>query len=369
MISKTLTLAVAIIFVMLFLIPLKSESILSAKVVTSKIQTGEGFVAVYGEVLNDGDKPLKKVPITTIFYDSNNSIIGAERGLIALDTLMPNDRSPFVLTFATKGKQVSDYAVLISNVEVSPPKQAMISITSHALVFEQGLPTVIGKLRNDSSLTSSVTLVHAIFYDSIGKLVGIASAAAQPEELPAGKEAEFKISPVPELKVSGASDYYLISESKQYLSTPVESKAKTVGQQPAQIPSEAPPEKPKMEEKVIRAGEIVTVSEPILVNIMGSAVTDLRVGDQVIVSSTVSNNQVKEQKLAYIVQIKDSNDLTVMLSWAAGSLPPEKVFDLGLSWIPEAAGKYSIEVFVWQSVTEPVPLTGIKSLAISVEEP
>ena len=61
----------------------------------------------------------------------------------------------------------------------------------------------------------------------------------------------------------------------------------------------------------------------------------------------MENNLGTDQKFAYILQIKDSENITVMIAWMNGKIPKGETFDIGLSWIPDAAGKYTADVFVW----------------------
>jgi hypothetical protein len=91
-----------------------------------------------------------------------------------------------------------------------------------------------------------------------------------------------------------------------------------------------------------------------------------KVGDRVGIKSQVSNPGRVEQRFAYIVQIKDSNEVTIQLSWLTGVLKPEQKMDVIQSWIPEVIGQYTAEVFLWQSQDNPNALGPIKTLAINV---
>lgn len=69
----------------------------------------------------------------------------------------------------------------------------------------------------------------------------------------------------------------------------------------------------------------------------------------------------------YILQVKDSNEFTVMLTWIKGTMNASSALDAGISWTPEESGNYTVEVFVWKSLEEPgLPLT--KSIMVSVGE-
>jgi hypothetical protein len=112
--------------------------------------------------------------------------------------------------------------------------------------------------------------------------------------------------------------------------------------------------------------ERAVASEIELVDQTGSALTDVTAGSQVLIQSEIVNSQTKKQPFAYIVQIKDENDVTVSLSWVTGELPEKDSLRAAQSWIPDAPGDYTIEVFVWASVDNPDPLSPTRTTQVSV---
>jgi len=86
---------------------------------------------------------------------------------------------------------------------------------------------------------------------------------------------------------------------------------------------------------------------------------------QVMIMADLSNGQDRDQKFAYIVQIRDENGVVTSLSWITGSLTPGQSFSPALSWIPISAGTYTIQIFVWESVNNPDALS--VPLLLSVE--
>ncbi len=76
----------------------------------------------------------------------------------------------------------------------------------------------------------------------------------------------------------------------------------------------------------------------------------IMVDKQIMVVADLSNGQERDQNFAYIVQIRDENDVVISLSWLTGSLSPRQTFSPALSWIPTLPGIYSIDIFVWESI-------------------
>gem|GEM_PF-3567312 len=122
-------------------------------------------------------------------------------------------------------------------------------------------------------------------------------------------------------------------------------------------------EEPKVEVQVAP----YSISEPIIVDVSGSAIDNVVTGEPVLVDTKVTNNLDEEQSFTYILLVKDSSDYTVMLTWIKGTMNALASLDAGISWIPEEDGNYTVEVFVWKSLEDPgLPLT--KNLTVTVEE-
>ena len=90
------------------------------------------------------------------------------------------------------------------------------------------------------------------------------------------------------------------------------------------------------------------------------------VDKQVMIMADLSNGQDRDQKFAYIVQIRDENGLVTSLSWITGSLTPGQTFSPALSWTPISAGTYTIQIFVWESVNNPDALSVPLLLSVDV---
>jgi len=117
---------------------------------------------------------------------------------------------------------------------------------------------------------------------------------------------------------------------------------------------------------LISSLERAVASEPEIVDSKGESITKFSASQQVLVQSDITNNQKKKQPFTYIVQIKDDEGATVLLSWITGELPPKESFKAAQSWIPDAQGIFSIEIFVWESVDNPTALSPVRSITIEV---
>ena len=95
--------------------------------------------------------------------------------------------------------------------------------------------------------------------------------------------------------------------------------------------------------------ERVSISDPKLVNAFGVPIgNNVNVDQQIQISADITNNQEKSQKFNYLVQVKDSNDFVVKITWFSGELNPHQKLNTSLFWLPQESGEYIAEIFVWQ---------------------
>ena len=111
----------------------------------------------------------------------------------------------------------------------------------------------------------------------------------------------------------------------------------------------------------------VPASSPRLENIAGNQVSQNVIVNQLVqVTADVTNKQDISQNFVYIVQIKDEFGIIRYLAWITGSLEPGQSFSAARSWTPDTSGKFVAEVFVWESFSNPEPLSDSKSLSMTV---
>ncbi|MBI3622960.1 peptidase [Candidatus Pacearchaeota archaeon] len=75
------------------------------------------------------------------------------------------------------------------------------------------------------------------------------------------------------------------------------------------------------------------------------------------VTQISNNDNLLTKGYSYIVQIKDENDRVVYINLVNGYVDPISKKTAELSWIPNSAGKYTIEIFVWDKNGVALPLT------------
>jgi len=94
----------------------------------------------------------------------------------------------------------------------------------------------------------------------------------------------------------------------------------------------------------------------------------LLVDEQIMIMTDISNNQDIQQNFAYLTQVKNDDQLVISLSWLTGSLSPRQMFSPAQSWTPTESGIYHIQIFVWESITNPEALSPPLSMTVNVSD-
>ena len=92
------------------------------------------------------------------------------------------------------------------------------------------------------------------------------------------------------------------------------------------------------------------------------------VNEKIEITMDFTNDSNVQQSFALIVQIKDSNNTTISLSHVTGMLGAGQTLDQVLSYMPNEAGSYTVEKFLWNNFADPTALTDSKetfSLTVS----
>jgi hypothetical protein len=95
--------------------------------------------------------------------------------------------------------------------------------------------------------------------------------------------------------------------------------------------------------------ERASIDDPKLVNAFGAAIgNNVNVDQQIQIAADITNNQEKSQKFNYLVQVKNSENIVVKVAWFSGELNPHQKWNTSVFWVPQNAGEYTAEIFVWE---------------------
>ena len=110
----------------------------------------------------------------------------------------------------------------------------------------------------------------------------------------------------------------------------------------------------------------VTLTTPVMVDTSGQKISDFHVGSQIGVQSILTNHGKSEQKFSYVVQVLDKNGATDFLEVFSASMLTNQSFTASQVWIPKTTGQYTIQVFVWDSLSSAIPLTDVLNTQMTV---
>ncbi|MCH8860856.1 MAG: hypothetical protein IH843_07005 [Thaumarchaeota archaeon] len=101
----------------------------------------------------------------------------------------------------------------------------------------------------------------------------------------------------------------------------------------------------------------ITIKNNVISDSSGELILAPKTNDQLQIVGAVHNNQEYEQDFVFIIQIKETDGAIVSLSWIRGQLSPNQDLEVSQSWSATKSGNYSIETFVWSSLSNPLPLS------------
>ena len=105
-----------------------------------------------------------------------------------------------------------------------------------------------------------------------------------------------------------------------------------------------------------------------MVNTSGQKITDFHVNQQIGVESNLTNNGKIEHKFTYLVQVMDNHGKTEYLEGFSASMLPNQSFTASQVWMPKAPGQYTVQVFVWDSLSSAIPLTDVLQTQIVINQ-
>jgi hypothetical protein len=109
-----------------------------------------------------------------------------------------------------------------------------------------------------------------------------------------------------------------------------------------------------------------TPTPPSLKDVTGNDLSSVTAGQQVILSTTVVNNLDRSQPFAAIVEVRDSSGVTIFLAWQTGTLNQAGQTQVGLSWMADNPGDYTVRTFVISDLNNPQILSKPMESTITV---
>jgi len=334
-----------------------------------------GLVHIIGIVENTGVMPIGFVRVTVSLADEQGRPLPTYDTVALFRTVLPGYVTPFDIPISDRnvGDRVASYTLTITwnivgakpgNFEFSginaftvthmDPKTLQYRSPHGSHSYQTDEPhahtETSGYVTNSGELTTKSVRAAAIWYDKEGKFYGFDWQVVS-KRLAPGESARFVFMTHPK----GMGYYSLIAEGDNYIAMLNEKGEKLIPVREAS--------KPYMNVPLSNA---ISISEVTLVDESNQRISNVEAGQMVFLQSVMKNNLNAKQKFISIYQISDSTGTPVMLFWMSSQIPAEESIDTAISWIPEVKGTYTLQIFLWESLTNPVPLGKFSESLITV---
>ena len=315
----------------------KSNDTLTVQILTPySYKAEDGSTVVIGEVQNKNNFPITGVKIGVSFYDGTGKILEYKTGTTLLKVIPAGGKAPFSIS-SKQDPSITDISVNLTGFNSSTGKQQSLTITPGTLEISDQI-ILSGTIINGGTILTSSTTIYLISYDGFGRVVGIATATPQPDDIGVGKTSVFTISSTPN---SITKSYKLVAESDNYQS--------------------ALTDVTNVETTISSLTKLVTINDVSVTDLTGNKYSTIPVGSPVKITSEIWIKYAAEQsEQPYVcyVQIKQigtekptQNETDAAPVEFIGTV--EGVFhgmekqDISVNWIPDKQGAFFAEVYVW----------------------
>jgi hypothetical protein len=105
----------------------------------------------------------------------------------------------------------------------------------------------------------------------------------------------------------------------------------------------------------------MTSTQPWVKDAIGNNLAEISVGQQIILSTQVRNNNDAPVNFVALIEVRDSASITQFLAWQTATLDSDGSIEVGLSWTPDIAGTYSVRTFAINSLSKPQILSEVET--------
>ncbi len=105
---------------------------------------------------------------------------------------------------------------------------------------------------------------------------------------------------------------------------------------------------------------------PEMIDANGGYVTEVFVGEQVFVRNPFFNSAIENGDYLSIMLVKDHNGFTTKISSLEGYIKANRAVEPLHPWKPDTVGEYTIELFAWKSLYDPVPIGPVRTTTVTV---
>ena len=314
----------------------KPSDTLTVQVLTPySYKAEDGSTVVIGEVQNKNNFPVTGVKLGVSFYDETGKILEYKTGTTLLKVIPTGGKAPFSIS-SKQDPSITDISINLTGFNSSPERQQVLVITPGTLEISDQL-VLSGTIINGGTILTSGTTIYLISYDAFGRVVGIATATPQPDDIGVGKTSVFTTSSTPN---SITRSYKLVAESDNYQS--------------------ALTDITNVETTISSLTKLVTINDVLVTDLLGNKYSTIPIGSPVKITSEIwikYASEQSEQPYVCYVQIKqigteltqnETDAATVeFIGMVQGVFHGMEKQEISINWVPDKQGAFFAEVYVW----------------------
>ena len=302
----------------------------------------DGYAVVVGTVQNNDPVAfVKDVTIRADFFDdlSPNPLETVVGGTV-LDVIPPGGMSPFAIRSVGPDTGISDASVSVLGFDSSAAKSREIAVRSDSMYLDGAELRLSGVLQNGGA-PGADTRVHLALYDGFepARIIGVYTAAL--DRIAPDAEAVFEFGEAIDSRAVGA---LLFAESDVFYSDFVD----------LRIPASQ------------ALTKLVSISDVTVRDTMGNSLSEIPVGSTVNIGSRASvqlladDQDNVETPYTFYAQVKEfgKTPYVEFIGKYDGRFVGTGSQPHAIDWIPERAGQYFIETFVWDRGNTPLAEKG-----------
>ncbi|MGQ0638697.1 MAG: FxLYD domain-containing protein [Nitrososphaerota archaeon] len=301
---------------------------MTVKVLTTySYKAEDGSTVVIGEVQNTNNFPVTGVKLGVSFYDEKGKILEYKTGTTLLKVVPSGGKAPYSISSTKKDPTITDVSINLTEPKPSPARPQSLQISAGTLQISDQL-TFSGTIINGGTIPTTGITIYLLSYDAFDRVVDIVTAIPLPDNIGAGKMANFSMASTPN---PTTRSYKLLAESDNFQSPLVDVKDIKV--------------------KLSSLTKLVTIADVSVTDPQGNKYSTIPVGGQVNITSSIwikyAADQFTEQPYVCYVQIKRVGGGVEFIGTAQGVFHGAERQNPSVIWVPESDGAFFIEVYVW----------------------
>lgn len=303
-------------------------------------QDSEGYTVVVGLVDNNNQlTPISNVQIQVNFYDDfDPTPLEVVQGTTTLEVIPANGKSTYSVRSQSPNPSISEASVSLLGFDSSVEKQKGLTVYSTDVFLDKSFQ-FSGVLQNGGAPSANAN-VYLAFYDGFEPPRILSISTIELGNVALNTDVSFELDEEINSKAVG---FFLFAESSIFISDFVDIK----------IPESRIPDK------------LITISNVSVEDAHGNKLSELSVGSQANIKSETwiqfaADEESDETAYTYYVQIKESGKSPYVeyIGKFDGRFIGTGQETQTIDWIPEKAGLYFIETFVWDRNNIPIAEQG-----------